>query len=171
MAKQQDPNADPTGQTPVQAAAPSRVPWPPLLLGGIVAMAIALDRWYPIPWPGLDDLPARLVGFAIGVGGIGLAAWAAWTMHRAKTNILPHRPADNLVTTGPFARLRNPLYVADVMILLGVAELTKNIWFVAGAALFGILVTWLAILPEERHLEARFGDDYRAYKAQSRRWL
>ena len=57
------------------------------------------------------------------------------------------------------------------MILLGAAELTKNIWFVVCAALFAILVTVLAILPEERHLEARFGDDYREYKSRSRRWL
>ncbi|MFT7577573.1 MAG: protein-S-isoprenylcysteine O-methyltransferase Ste14, partial [Alphaproteobacteria bacterium] len=72
---------------------------------------------------------------------------------------------------GPFARLRNPIYVADVMILLGVAELTKNLWFVVGAAIFGVLVTYLAILPEERHLEFRFGDAYRDYKSRSRRWL
>ena len=60
---------------------------------------------------------------------------------------------------------------ADVMILLGAAELSKNIWFVIGAAVFGVLVTVLAILPEERHLEARFGDAYRNYKQRSRRWL
>ena len=55
--------------------------------------------------------------------------------------------------------------------LLGVAEVTKNVWFVMGAAAFALLVTWLAILPEERHLEKRFGEAYRAYKAKSRRWL
>ena len=57
------------------------------------------------------------------------------------------------------------------MILLGLAELTKNVWFVIVAAVFVLLVTWLAILPEERHLEAKFGDEWRAYKARARRWL
>ena len=57
------------------------------------------------------------------------------------------------------------------MILLGLAEVTKNIWFAILAPLFAILVTWLAIIPEERHLEARFGDAYRSYKERSRRWI
>jgi protein-S-isoprenylcysteine O-methyltransferase Ste14 len=39
------------------------------------------------------------------------------------------------------------------------------------APVFAVLMTWLAILPEERHLEAKFGDAYRAYKARTRRWI
>ena len=57
------------------------------------------------------------------------------------------------------------------MILLGLAELSHNIWLAILAPVFAVAVTWLAILPEERHLETRFGDAYRAYKARSRRWL
>lgn len=161
----------PPSAQPTPAAPPSRVPWPPILLLATVAAAVILGRLVPLPWPGLDDLAARIVGLAIGAGGIALAVWATWTMHRAGTTIMPHQAADVLVTTGPFARLRNPIYVADIMLLLGGAEITKNIWFVIGAAIFGVLVTFLAILPEERHLEARFGDAYRDYKSRSRRWL
>lgn len=156
---------------PTKIDAPSRIPWPPILLLIVVAAAIVLGRHSPLTWPGLDDLAARVVGISIGVGGILLACWAAWTLYRAGTTIKPHRGADVLVTTGPFQRLRNPIYVADVMLLLGAAEVTKNVWFVIGAALFGLLVTFLAILPEERHLEVRFGEEYRNYKARSRRWL
>ena len=53
----------------------------------------------------------------------------------------------------------------------GVAELMRNIWLVLLTPVFGILVTWLAIIPEERHLEARFGDAYRAYKERTRRLI
>ena len=150
---------------------PARFPWPPVLLVGLAGLAFGLGRLAPLAWPGLDDGPARAVGLGIGAAGIGLMAWSAWTLARARTNIWPHRAADHLVTTGPFTRFRNPIYLADVMILLGLAELTKNVWLVAAAALFALAVTWLAIIPEERHLEARFGDAYRAYKARSRRWL
>ena len=150
---------------------PSRVPWPPLLLVALVAAALLFDRILPVAWPGLDDLPARIVGITIGLLGLCLASWSAWAMYRAGTTVLPHKGAEQLVTTGPFARFRNPIYIADVMLLLGAAELTKNVWLVGAAALFALLVTWLAILPEERHLEARFGEDYRRYKARSRRWL
>jgi len=152
-------------------APPSHVPWPPIILLAVIAAAIVLGRLYPMPWPGLNDFSAHIVGLSIGAGGVLLAVWAGWTLHRAGTTIKPHHAADALVTTGPFGRLRNPIYVADVMLLLGAAELTQNIWFVAAAVLFGLLVNFLAILPEERHLEARFGDAYRDYKSRSRRWL
>lgn len=150
---------------------PTSFPWPPVLLAGSIAGAIILGILAPLPWPGLNDQAAQIIGLGIGASGIVLMAWAAWTLHRARTTIMPHRGADNLVTSGPFTRFRNPIYLADVMIMLGVAELTKNIWFVAAAALFAVLVTWLAILPEERHLEARFDDEYRDYKQRSRRWI
>jgi protein-S-isoprenylcysteine O-methyltransferase Ste14 len=150
---------------------PSGFPWPPVLLIGIIVAAFVLDRLAPLGWPGVDDLPARIVGLAIGGLGVALLAWAAWTLHHAGTTVMPHKGSAALVTSGPFARFRNPIYIADTMVLLGLGELTKNIWLVGGAMIFVALVTWLAILPEERHLEARFGDAYRAYKARSRRWL
>lgn len=150
---------------------PSTVPWPPILLFATVTAAIVLGRMAPVPWPGLNDLAAQIVGTCIGCAGLALMVWAIWTLYRARTTVQPHRPADYLVTTGPFTRFRNPIYLGDVMVLLGVAELTKNLWFVAAAIAFAVLVTWLAIIPEERHLEAKFQNDYRDYKSRSRRWL
>lgn len=150
---------------------PSSVPWPPILLATAVVGAMVLAHTHPLPWPGVNDIAAQVVGLTIGLGGVILMGWSVWTLRRAKTTVMPHQAADVLVTNGPYYRFRNPIYIADVMLMLGLAELTKNIWFVILAAMFVVLVTWLAILPEERHLEARFGDDYRDYKQRSRRWL
>lgn len=150
---------------------PSRIPWPPLLLISVLAAAVALGRLWPLPWPGLDDWPARAVGLGFGVVGIVLLTFALVTLRRHGTTVLPDVAASTLVTSGPYSRFRNPIYLADCFILLGLAELTKNVWFVAAALVFALLVTWLAILPEERHLERRFGEAYRAYKEKSRRWL
>lgn len=150
---------------------PSSVPWPPLLFGAAIAAAIALQRVFPLTWPGVDDLAAQTIGLSAGAVGIGLIVWAIVTMVRSKTTVMPHKGSSVLVTSGPFARLRNPIYLGDAMILLGLAELTKNIWFVLLLPVFVGLVTWLAILPEERHLEKKFGDAYEAYKAKTRRWI
>jgi protein-S-isoprenylcysteine O-methyltransferase Ste14 len=138
---------------------------------GALAGAWLLGIVLPLPWPGLDDGPAHIVGLGIGVAGILLFAWAALTLRRHGTTILPDKAADKLVTDGPYAFRRNPIYLADVLMLFGIGELTQNIWFVVLASAFVVLVTWLAILPEERHLEARFGDEFRNYKARTRRWI
>lgn len=150
---------------------PSTIPWPPILLVGAIVLALVAHRVWPLPWPGLDDGPARIIGLSLGTLGIALLAWSAFEFWRAQTTIRPDAGATQLITSGPYARFRNPIYLADTLILLGVAELTKNIWFVIGAAAFVPLVTILAILPEERHLSRRFGAEYEAYKARSRRWI
>ena len=149
----------------------NRIPWPPILWLAAAAGAWGLGRLAPVAWPGLDDTPAHFVGRAFGLAGIALAIWAVLTLSRAKTTVMPHGRADVLVTSGPYARLRNPIYLGEVFVLLGLAELTKNIWFVAAAAVFALTITGLQILPEERHLEARFGDAFRAYKSRTRRWI
>ncbi len=150
---------------------PSTIPWPPILIIGAVVAALALGRWAPLAWPGQNDVLARIAGHALGIAGIALLIWSAVTLRRRGTTILPDQAATTLVTDGPFRFRRNPIYVADALILLGVAEFTHNIWFAILVIPFVALVTWLAVLPEERHLEARFGDAYRAYKARTRRWI
>lgn len=150
---------------------PSSVPWPPLLLACLAALAIILGYAVPIAWPGVDDTPARFIGLGIGVLGIVLVVWGIVTLRAHDTTMLPDVGATHLVTSGPFWRFRNPIYLGDAMILLGAAELTKNIWLVGAAAAFAALVTKLAILPEERHLERRFGQAYLDYKSRSRRWI
>ncbi|MGQ0671741.1 MAG: methyltransferase family protein [Hyphomicrobium sp.] len=150
---------------------PTRVPWPPLLLVAVFAGSWLLGRTVPLAWPGVDDPAARAVGLFLGALGFALIAWAAVTFRRHGTTILPNSSAAVLVTDGPFRWRRNPIYLGDVLIFLGIAEVTKNVWFVGGAAVFAILVTWLAILPEERHLETRFGDAYRDYRNRTRRWI
>jgi protein-S-isoprenylcysteine O-methyltransferase Ste14 len=150
---------------------PTALPWPPLLLAAVVVISWVAGLLFPLPWPGLDDLAARLVGYGLGAAGIALMIWALVTLQRAGTTFEPHRGADRLVTDGPFRWRRNPVYMGHVLILLGLAELTHNVWFVILAPVYALAVFWLAILPEERHLEERFGEAYRDYKERTRRWF
>ena len=150
---------------------PSPVPWPPLLLVVALGAAILLGRLYPLPWTGVNDLPAQIIGYGLGAVGVGLVAWGALTLYRADTTVLAHKPAGRLVTHGAFGFRRNPIYMGEALILLGLAQATGNIWMAIVAPLFAIFVLVLAILPEERHLEARFGEDYLAYKDRTRRWF
>jgi protein-S-isoprenylcysteine O-methyltransferase Ste14 len=150
---------------------PSAVPWPPVLFVGALAAGALLGRFYPLPWPGLDDLPARVIGYGLGIAGIALMAWGFLSLHRAETTVLPNRRADRLVVDGAFRFRRNPIYMGEVLVLLGLAQATGNIWMALMAPAFAAGVLVLAILPEERHLEARFGEAYLDYKARTRRWF
>jgi len=150
---------------------PSAIPWPPLLFAAALAAGVLLGRLTPLPWPGLDDLAARIIGYGLGATGVALMAWGFLTLYRANTTVLPHRRVERLVTHGAFRFRRNPIYMGEVLLLLGLAQATGNIWMAIMAPLFALGVFALAILPEERHLEARFGDAYVDYKAGTRRWF
>ncbi|MBS0253149.1 MAG: isoprenylcysteine carboxylmethyltransferase family protein [Proteobacteria bacterium] len=149
----------------------TRFPWPPVLFALAIATAWLLTVFAPLPWPGLDDAAGHWVGVAFGLFGLLLIVSGFATLARHRTTYLPHRASTKLVTSGPFIRFRNPIYLGEALLLLYGAEITKSVWFVATALLFGLLVTILQILPEERHLEAVFGEEYLAYKARSRRWI
>lgn len=155
----------------MSADRPTAFPWPPVLLILCAVGAWLFGRWSPLPWPGIDDSAAQIVGYSFGVIGMALIAWGIITLRRHNTTFQPHQGSTNLVTTGPFSVLRNPIYLGDVFVFFGIAEVTKNIWFVMFGVVFALAVTWLAIRPEEAHLEARFGDAYRDYKAKTRRWI
>jgi protein-S-isoprenylcysteine O-methyltransferase Ste14 len=150
---------------------PTSIPWPPLLLVATLILGWLAGRLYPLRWPGIDDLAARVVGYGLGAAGIALVAWGVATLYRAGTTFRPDQGADRLVTEGPFRYRRNPIYLGDVLILLGLAQLALNIWFAILAPVFALAVLKLAIEPEERHLEERFGQAYLDYKERTRRWF
>jgi protein-S-isoprenylcysteine O-methyltransferase Ste14 len=147
---------------------PSRYPWPPILLAATLAAAWGLDRIFPIAWPGLDDTAARVAGYVLLISGVGILLWAVLTLRAARTTVLPTQSASALVTSGPYRFRRHPIYLAEMLILLGLAELTKIIWIAILVPVFAALIIWLAILPEEQHLEVKFGQAYRDYKARTR---
>ena len=155
-------------QTPITEK-PSHIPWPPIILVLLVLASLILGRIYPLPWPGLDDQPARIAGWGLLAAGVLLVIWAVRTLSVNKTTIKPHHASDHLVTTGPFALRRNPIYLGDFLILLGISVLSTNLWFAVSSLAFIPLVTWLAILPEERHLQARFGEAWQSYAEKTRR--
>lgn len=146
-------------------------PWPPALFAGAIAAACSLTELSPLPWPGLDDAPAHWVGVGFGVAGLLLIVFAVKALVEHRTTVLPNRASTALVTTGPYVRFRNPIYLGEVLLLFYGAEITKSIWFVAAALAFGVLVTVLQIIQEERHLEATFGGAYLDYKSRTRRWI
>ena len=80
------------------------------------------------------------------------------------------KPATTLIKDGPYRYSRNPGYLALTLLYLGVVFLVESVW--AGVLLIPVLVvmTYAVIKKEEAHLESVFGEEYRQYKSQVRRW-
>lgn len=125
----------------------------------------------------LHDLPidfgvaTRPLGWALVGLGLALFVWTLWTFHRHHTTVNPYAAASALCTDGPFRYSRNPIYVGDWLILVGVCLLLHTLWPLLFAPLIWAMLRYGVIRHEEAHLEAKFGEPYRLYKARVRRWL
>ena len=118
---------------------------------------------------GSDGLVALGTGLVTaGCVLIGVAALQFW---QHKTTIIPHLEAASLITNGVFARSRNPIYLADAIILAGLALR----WDFAPGLLLVPVFMWLIqtrfIRAEETRLQAAFGEAFTQYAEKTRRWL
>ncbi|MCA0016273.1 isoprenylcysteine carboxylmethyltransferase family protein [Mesorhizobium sp. B292B1B] len=151
---------------------PGLIPWPPLIYIAAIGISIALGLLFPLPWIG--DLLGDLLYAAGWVALFGVAAlWftAIRTMTRAKTTLNPNAVPDHLVTSGPFGVSRNPMYLANTLLLIGVAFISGIVWFLPFAFIAAFVTQKVAVEKEEKMLAAKFGKKYRDYAKRVRRWI
>ena len=115
---------------------------------GVTPWGIVLLAW--------GYLQYRLVGryrLRLGRGGPGISV-----------------PPERIVAQGPYRVVRNQMYLGHLIFMLGLA-LTFKSWL--GLALFAFHVVWFhrRVLEDEAHLLSLFGDPYRTYMAQVKRWI
>lgn len=151
---------------------PNRIPWPPLILAGAIGLGFLLGWLLPLPWPtGGAAAALRWLGAALLAAGFALDLSAAAEFRRRRTTILPHRGATALLTGGPFAYSRNPIYVGNLLLISGAGLVFGELWHLVLVPPAAILLQTLAIRREEAHLAAKFGAAWEAYAARTRRWL
>jgi protein-S-isoprenylcysteine O-methyltransferase Ste14 len=143
--------------------------FPPLLF--VICVAVGgiayLLRPYRVnlgPW-------VRALGVVLALAGVALARWGKRAMRAAGTNIRPDLPATAIVGDGPFGFTRNPLYLSLLALFAGIGVAVESLTFLAVLVPFALVLHFGVVLREERYLEAKFGDTYRAYKARVRRWI
>lgn len=153
-------------------AAPSRFPWPPVLFVVAFLASIVLAVFVPLPWigPPLSDL-LFAAGWLVAAAAVAIFVMAIRTMRAAQTTVMPTKAADHLVTAGPFSFSRNPIYLADAMLMFAVGFIAGSLWFILLGIVAAIATQKLAIEPEEKHLALRFGKKYRDYQKKVRRWF
>jgi protein-S-isoprenylcysteine O-methyltransferase Ste14 len=151
---------------------PATFPWPPIAYASALALAIVLSFLLPMPW--LTGTIAEFL-FAVGIllliGGVALIGFSIRALSRAGTTVSPMQPATQLVTSGPFGISRNPIYLGNTVVMVAIALIAGSVWFIVMGIAAALATSLLAIRPEERHLELRFGRRYRDYAKRVRRWI
>ena len=143
---------------------------PPPVLTLIMLLAAFLLGWLiPVPLPAPDWLP--VVGWSLVGAGIVLAAGAISQFTRARTTFHPYEGATTVVKNGLYSFTRNPMYLANLCVLVGFPLVLNSYWGLILSPVLMLLMNRLVIQYEEAYLEAQFGQEYLDYKSKVRRWL
>lgn len=115
----------------------------------------------------------RFAAIAVALVGLAFDGAALLSFRRARTTVNPLHPerTSALVSSGVYRITRNPMYTGMLFLLLAWAIFLDSPWAFFGALAFVLYMNRFQIGPEEKRLEALFGEEFSAYKKEVRRWL
>ncbi len=125
-----------------------------LALCAVVVGALLIRPEPLAPW-------AAALSIALIAAGLGLRAWAAGCAGGHTRSTVIEAPA--LITSGPYAHVRNPIYVGSILAGFGMAGLTGDPWMLPLCAVAFVILYATIVPAEERFLGEAFGDKYEAY--------
>lgn len=142
----------------------------------IVGLLCGTAMWFAsVPASSFATGGGIRAGLAILVCGLGFAVMLAGVVsfRRARTTVNPLKPesATALVTGGVYRYTRNPMYLGMLLVLLGWAVFLASPAALAGPVAFALYIQRFQIRPEERALEALFGEAFVQYRSRVRAWL
>ena len=143
---------------------------PPVIFLGALVLGFVAQRLWPLRFLA-HSVAVRAAGVVLALGGLGLSAWVMRSFGRAGTPVTPWSETRRLVVSGPYRFSRNPDYVGQTLLTAGLALLLGIPWALVALLPALLLLRYGVIGREERYLERRFGDEYRRYCQQVRRWL
>lgn len=120
------------------------------------------DKYYWLPI--ILGLIVTVLGQLIRGGTIGLA----YIVRGGKNKKVY---AEGLVTEGIFSHVRNPLYVGNILMLLGVGILANSLNYVAVIIPLFLFIYQCIVLAEEHFLRGKFGASFDAYTQKVHRWI
>lgn len=143
-----------------------------VLFGIMLLLSLVLNFLFPLSislWlPRAAAIAAGIILILIGLTIIGMTRGQ---FRQAGQPTDPGLPTTQLITTGIFSWSRNPLYLAGGIIFLGLAALLNSLWMLILLFPFLTAIHYILIIPEEKYLQANFGEIYCQYAKSVRRWV
>jgi protein-S-isoprenylcysteine O-methyltransferase Ste14 len=145
---------------------------PPLVTVAVTALVMKLTAW-ALPALTFAVRGQGLLALSLGGLGVAVAALGVISFRRARTTVNPLRPerASALVATGVYHWSRNPMYLGMLMVLIAWALHLGNLSAPMWLPVFVAFMNRSQIVPEERALATKFGEEFESYRAKVRRWL
>lgn len=147
-----------------------RIDMPPVWLVGFAALAWVQADFYSFGLSFGTSWARFLGGLCIG-GGVVLMVLALAEFRRHRTTVVPHKTPERLITSGIFKRSRNPIYLADALILFGLILTWSAVLSLVLLPIFVWIIEKRFIEPEEDRMRRKFRADFARYTEKTRRWV
>jgi len=141
-------------------------------LAGFAILILYLAKPDLLAWASLA-LPAwlRWIGAVLGAAAVLLLAWVHHELGRNFSGTLHLRAEHTLVTTGPYRRIRHPMYTALFGIVLSFFLLSAN-WLIGAIFVGGLSAVLISrVAKEEAVMREKFGAQYQTWAAHTGRFL
>lgn len=142
---------------------------PPLIVLFVVLVALAVSQYFQ-RWV-MPNVWLRTLGCAGGMVALACVFSSLWQFKKMKTSVEPWQPSRRLITTGIFARTRNPIYLAFLVAQVSLGVFWGNGVVVGFTVVSYITLDYCVVRREETYLEKIFSQAYRDYKSKVPRWL
>ena len=116
-----------------------------------------------------DDFIVWPLTIIIILVGALIRLWA--TKHIGRRMPWVKKKGKILLKTGPYAIVRNPLYIGNIIIATGLSILSELIWIVPLIIMYLFILYHLVARYEEKKLSERWGEEYSAYLSEVPRWI
>lgn len=154
-------------QTPTGGPLPGLLR-PPLIFLAAILLGIALNRAWSLPFMASS---IRRLGPLVVLCAV-LLFLLSWREFRAAgTSVRGSERSTAIVRTGPYRFSRNPIYLAFILLVLGLSIWLNDLWLLLTLVPAVSLIAAVVIPREERFLERNFHSQYSSYKAAVRRWI
>jgi len=136
----------------------------------LIAISLLSIPRIPLPWLYVQFWPQGYLPFwlgaALAVAGLLFAVWAREHLGRNWSRSVTIKQGHELITTGPYAVVRHPIYTGILTGFLGMAIAISQVrGFIVFALIF--LVFWFKFRMEEQWMRSQFGETYATYAQQT----
>ena len=140
------------------------------LVAFLIAIVLLSVPRLPLPWLYVHLWPSGIwafwLGAAVTVAGLLFAVWAREHLGRNWSRSVTIKQGHELITTGPYAVVRHPIYTGILTGFLGMAIAVSEVrGFIAFAIMF--LALWVKFRMEEKWMRSQFGETYAAYSRKT----
>jgi protein-S-isoprenylcysteine O-methyltransferase Ste14 len=133
----------------------------------VIAVVLLLLRLHVVPARVLRDAPwAIALGLVLFFAGLGLAVWARLYIGRNWGMPMSQKDEPELVTTGPYSKVRHPIYTGLIIAMIGTALAISLLWLAITVILGGFFI--FSATREERYMTSQFPATYPAYKRSTK---